>query len=82
MTIPSRPSLGGGKGGGRVQRYHHVSGCVAKRMPTLSLLLLPLLRYRVQINAEALRYGPQTIEPLTDMVLGRYIQEQASSKEL
>ena len=43
MTMTSRPSLGSGEGEGRVQRVKHGSGSIAKRMPTLSLLLPPLL---------------------------------------
>ena len=72
---------GEGEGEGRVQRVNHFSGGAAKLMPTLSLLLLPLLQYRVLVDVEALRYKPQPIKPLTVMVLGRQIQEQAGSKE-
>ena len=65
----------------RVHIFQHGSGGVAKRMPTLSLILPPLLRSSIQINAEALRYGPWPINPLTAMVLSRQIQEPAGSEE-
>ena len=39
MTMPSRPSLGGGEGEVRVHIFQHDSGGVAKRMLTLGALL-------------------------------------------
>ena len=50
-------------------------------MLALSLILFPFLLSHVLINAEALRYGTQQIEPLTEMVLNHQIQEQAGSEE-
>ena len=84
MLMPSRPSLGGGEVELRVQRVQHGGGGGgggAKLIPPLSLPHPPFLWYRILIDADALRYRPQPIEPLTAMVLGRQLQEQAGAEE-
>ena len=81
MTMPHRPSLGGSEGEGQVQQVQHGSGSVAKRIPTLFLLVLFLLRYCLLIYEEALWYGTRPIKYLTEMVIGHQFQEQAGSKE-
>ena len=54
MPMPYRQSLGSGEGVVRVQRVQHGSGSIAKWLPPISLLLLPLLQFHVPIDAGAL----------------------------
>ena len=81
MLMLSRPSLGGVEGEGQFQRVQHGGGNIARFIPPLSLLLLPLIRYREMIDVKALWYGPQPIDPLISMVLGRRLQERAGTME-